>query len=107
MAAGSPKSLAPAGCESGPVVNIDKHELRRKHGYVIAGFFETDSYEDKRTQRVGIDKLREAIATHAAGLRGMADPLPPSWKKGRDQVLKLAKKKTPWITRERFTKPTT
>ncbi|MBN2562087.1 MAG: leucine-rich repeat domain-containing protein [Phycisphaerae bacterium] len=94
-------------CRTGdppPGVNIDKDELLRKHGDVIAGFFETDSYEDEHTQRFGIDDLREAIATHAAKLRGMGDRLPPSWKRAREQVLGLAKKNTPWIAREQFTK---
>ncbi|MCH8807275.1 MAG: hypothetical protein IH986_14485 [Planctomycetes bacterium] len=94
-------------CRTGeppPVVNIDKDELRRKHGDVIADFFETDSLEDKKKKikRAGIDELRAAIASHAAKLRGMGDPLPPSWTKARKNVLSLAKKKTPWIARERF-----
>ena len=89
-----------------PAVNIDKDRLREKHGDVIADFFETDSYENKKAgvQRFGIDELREKIATLAAGLRGMGDPLPPSWNKAREQVLSLAKakKKTPWISRDDF-----
>ena len=93
-------------CRTGeppPVVNIDKDELRRKHPGVITGFFETDSYEDKKKiKRAGIEKLRAAIASHAAKLRGMGDPLPPSWTKARKNVLALAKKKTPWIERKRF-----
>jgi hypothetical protein len=92
-------------CRTGeppPVVNIDKDELRRKHGGVIADFFETDSFEDKHTQRYGIDELRTAITAHAARLRGMGDLLPPTWKTARENILALAKKKTPWIARERF-----
>ncbi|GAG46021.1 unnamed protein product, partial [marine sediment metagenome] len=88
--------------EPPPGIHIDQDDLRRKHGDVIAGFFETDSFEDETTNRVGIDVLREAISHHAAHLRGMGDPLPPAWKKARADILALALERTPWIPRDRF-----
>ena len=53
---------------------------------------------------LSIAELREKIATLAAGLRGMGDPLPPNWNEAREQVLSLGAcpSNTGFVTRTAF-----
>jgi GTPase SAR1 family protein len=62
--------------------NVDQYGLTTRHPGIIAGFYNVDSENG-----YGIKEVKQAIAREAASLPQMGDPMPPSWKAARDEVV--------------------
>lgn len=80
--------------EEGRQTHIDLEELEYRYYPMIKGWFEIDNKSGR-----GINDLRAAIATAAAALDHIDDPLAESWLALRDDLLQTPK---PFISREAY-----